>query len=117
MKFQDSLDLFGNVDIYVIDQILKGRYQQTDTILDAGCGEGRNLKWFYRNNFTIYGMDLDPERLKMAKVQYPDFSDNFTEGRLDELPYENEFFNTCFAAPCCISLKTSSTSEICSRSW
>ncbi|MEO2063744.1 MAG: class I SAM-dependent methyltransferase [Christiangramia sp.] len=92
MKFQDSLDLFGNVDIYVIDQILKGRYQQTDTILDAGCGEGRNLKWFYRNNFTIYGMDLDPERLKMAKVQYPDFSDNFTEGRLDELPYENEFF-------------------------
>ena len=37
-----------NIDgIYILDPILKGRYQFGDIILDAGCGSGRNLKWFY----------------------------------------------------------------------
>ena len=36
-------ELIGNTDIYLIDQIMKNRYNQQDKILDAGCGNGRNL--------------------------------------------------------------------------
>lgn len=92
MEFQESLDLFGNVDIYVIDQILKGRYHREDRILDAGCAEGRNLKWFYKNDFEVFGIDMDLHRLKMAQSYYPEFAENFKEGKLDQLPCENGFF-------------------------
>ena len=50
----------GNTDIYLIDQILKERYTPKDIILDAGCGSGRNLKWFYDNGFGphVFGPDI-----------------------------------------------------------
>ena len=43
-KLQNDI---GGIDLYLLDQILKKRYQRTERILDAGCGAGRNLKWFY----------------------------------------------------------------------
>ena len=47
----------GNIDIYLLDQILKGRFNKGMKILDAGCGEGRNLIYFMREGFTVYGID------------------------------------------------------------
>ena len=49
--------LLGCTDIYPIDHIMKGRYAPGDKILDAGCGDGRNMHWFVQNNFEIYGID------------------------------------------------------------
>jgi 2-polyprenyl-3-methyl-5-hydroxy-6-metoxy-1,4-benzoquinol methylase len=92
MNYGQTYDLIGNVDIYVIDQILKERYQPGQSILDAGCGGGRNLKWFYQNDFEITGIDADAERITEAKEHYPKASANFTVGELDQLPYgENSF--------------------------
>jgi SAM-dependent methyltransferase len=51
---------FGEIDIYLFDQLLKGRFDSRKTILDAGCGRGRNIRWFLRNGFTVYGIDSDP---------------------------------------------------------
>ena len=36
---------FGEIDIYVFDQLLKGRFDSARRVLDAGCGEGRNLHY------------------------------------------------------------------------
>jgi hypothetical protein len=36
-------EIFGNIDIYLFDQILKERYATKDIILDAGCGKGSNI--------------------------------------------------------------------------
>ncbi len=92
MNYNETFDLLGNVDIYVIDQILKGRYECGQTILDTGCGSGRNLKWFYKNDFNISGLDADEQRIAMAKEIYPKVSGNFIVGKLDDLPYaENNF--------------------------
>lgn len=92
MNYGQTYDLIGNVDIYVIDQILKERYQPGQSILDAGCGGGRNLKWFYQNNFEITGIDADAQRITEAKERYPKDSANFTVGKLDQLSYgENSF--------------------------
>ncbi len=68
MNYEQTYNLMGNVDIYVIDQILKGRYQDGKMLLDAGCGGGRNLKWFYQNNYQIYGVDADSEELSRRKM-------------------------------------------------
>ena len=92
MDYNTTFNALGNVDIYVIDQILKGRYQNGQSILDAGCGKGRNLKWFYQDNFERFGIDTDSEFLAKAKQNYPKAASNFTVGTLDNLPYgENRF--------------------------
>jgi ubiquinone/menaquinone biosynthesis C-methylase UbiE len=92
MDYNTTFDALGNVDIYIIDQILKGRYLNGQSILDAGCGKGRNLKWFYQNNFELFGIDADYEFLANAKQSYPKAASNFTVGILDTLPYgENSF--------------------------
>ncbi len=32
--------LYGNIDIYLFDQLLKGRFDGSNKVLDAGCGGG-----------------------------------------------------------------------------
>ena len=43
---------FGEIDIYLFDQILRGRFDERPRVLDAGCGDGRNLPLFLRRGFT-----------------------------------------------------------------
>lgn len=64
----------GQTDIYLIDQIMKGRYQQDDLILDAGCGSGRNLHWFLHNNYNITGTDISKNAIAELKNKYPHLS-------------------------------------------
>jgi SAM-dependent methyltransferase len=51
---------FGQIDIYLFDQILRGRILPGMTILDAGCGFGRNLVYFLNEGYNILGVDADP---------------------------------------------------------
>ncbi|PRP65925.1 class I SAM-dependent methyltransferase [Nonlabens agnitus] len=93
MNYQETFNLIGGVDIYIIDQILKGRYTNRPSILDAGCGRGRNLKWFYANDLDIYGIDTDENVLAFAKAEYPKSAKNFNVGNLEKLPYHNNNFD------------------------
>ena len=87
-------DIVGSTDIYLIDQIMKGRYRQTDTVLDAGCGSGRNLHWFVRNDIQVYGVDGNEEALHRAKNNYPSMGDNrLQHAPVEELPFPDEYFN------------------------
>ena len=54
---------FGQIDIYLFDQILRGRIRAGDRIIDAGCGFGRNLIYFLRQGWDVYGIDRDPDAL------------------------------------------------------
>ena len=53
-------ELFGNIDIYLFDQLLRGRVTQGMSVLDAGCGSGRNLVYFLRSGYEVFGADRDP---------------------------------------------------------
>ena len=52
--------LFGGIDIYLFDQLLRGRIPPGCTVLDAGCGRGRNLVHFLREGYRVLGADADP---------------------------------------------------------
>jgi len=52
---QNLQQVFGNIDIYLFDQLLKGTYDNCNTVLDAGCGGGRNLVYFLQNGYSVYG--------------------------------------------------------------
>ena len=83
----------GATDIYLIDQILKSRYKKFDLILDAGCGSGRNIHWFYNNEFSIYGIDKNVEHIKNLKEKYNNIANNFKVSTLENIPFKNNTFN------------------------
>ena len=82
-----------DVDIYILDQILKDRYQTGAKILDAGCGNGRNLKWFYQPDYKIFGTDINEERLKTCKEIYKKQQDNFMEASVEQMPFDSNSFD------------------------
>lgn len=51
---------FGSIDIYLFDQLLRGRIQPGMRVIDAGCGHGRNLVYLLRSGFEVWGVDEDP---------------------------------------------------------
>ncbi len=57
MTLQDE---FGNIDIYVFDQLLRGRIARGMRVFDAGCGGGRNLVYLLRQGYDVCGNDADP---------------------------------------------------------
>lgn len=58
---------FGDIDIYLFDQLLKGRIGPRDRILDAGCGSGRNLVYLLRAGYDVYAADANA--FAVAEVQ------------------------------------------------
>jgi tellurite methyltransferase len=62
----DLVASFGSIDIYLFDQILRGRIRPGMSILDAGCGSGRNLVFFLREGYDVRALDPDPEAVRSA---------------------------------------------------
>ncbi len=63
MSPSDLEDTFGAIDIYLFDQLLKGRLVPGMRVLDAGCGSGRNLPYFLRHGFDVCAVDEDPRAI------------------------------------------------------
>jgi tellurite methyltransferase len=92
-------NIFGNIDIYVFDQILKGRYAQCEQILDAGCGGGRNIVYFLQQpQHEVYGIDqsqeaIDHVRNLAAEISPHTPAEHFQVAKVEELPFEDETFD------------------------
>lgn len=56
-------DQFGAIDIYLFDQLLRGRIVPGMRIFDAGCGYGRNLTYLMREGYDIWGVDADAQAI------------------------------------------------------
>jgi SAM-dependent methyltransferase len=57
---RDLANEFGGIDIYLFDQLQKGRISATDRVLDAGCGSGRNAYYLLTQAVDVYGVDSNP---------------------------------------------------------
>jgi SAM-dependent methyltransferase len=65
---EDSLQqLFGGIDIYLFDQLLKGRIVPGMRVLDAGCGTGRNLVYFLQKGYEVFGVDQSAEAISQMR--------------------------------------------------
>ena len=83
---------FGDIDIYLFDQLQRGRFDDRRSLLDAGCGGARNLPYFLRSGYVVFGVDGDERAVAAARglaaQLAPDLpGDNFRTGELDALPW------------------------------
>lgn len=86
---------FGQIDIYLFDQLLKGRIKPGMRILDAGCGGGRNLVYFLREGYEVYAADLDAQALdnvrSFARTHAPALPDrNFRLEAVEDMTFDDE---------------------------
>jgi tellurite methyltransferase len=96
-------ELFGEIDIYLFDQILKNRFSNKMSILDAGCGGGRNLVYFLREGCEVFGVDQNPpaiERVRLvAKALAPNLSpENFQVSNVEEMPFPDGRFDAVISS-------------------
>ena len=91
-------EIFGDIDIYLFDQILKNRFSPEMKILDAGCGGGRNLVYFLRQNFRVFGVDQNADAVDyvrhLAKALAPQNPpENFQLSTIEEMPFADASFD------------------------
>jgi tellurite methyltransferase len=94
----DLKQLYGDIDIYLFDQLLKGTYDNCKTILDAGCGAGRNLIYFLKNGYKVYGIDPNFEAvnqvISLSKELSPtSCSSNFKVAYTESIPFDDSSFD------------------------
>lgn len=73
-------DQFGAIDIYLFDQLLRGRIAPGVRVLDAGCGTGRNLVYLLRNGYDVSAIDQDAAAVaeveRLARALAPDLPES-----------------------------------------
>jgi tellurite methyltransferase len=87
---------FGEVDIYLFDQLLRGRVARGARILDTGCGSGRNLVYLLRQGYEVFGVDQDPRCVdyvrRLAATLAPMLPpDNFRPEAIESMSFPDAF--------------------------
>jgi tellurite methyltransferase len=67
MQMPTLQEQFGQIDIYLFDQLLKGRISPGMRTLDAGCGGGRNLVYLLREGYEVYAADSDAQAVNNVR--------------------------------------------------
>jgi tellurite methyltransferase len=87
---------FGQIDIYLFDQLLRGRIGPGMRVLDAGCGYGRNLAYFLKQGYEVFGVDADSNAVeytrRLAATHAPALpADNFRVEAVEEMAFTDAF--------------------------
>jgi SAM-dependent methyltransferase len=89
-------DQFGQIDIYIFDQILRGNITPGMRILDAGCGYGRNLVHLLREGCDIFAIDQNHEGVDHVRALAAELAPNlpatnFLVSPIETMPFPNDF--------------------------
>lgn len=86
---------FGQIDIYIFDQILRGNIASGMRVVDAGCGYGRNLVHLLREGCEIFALDADAEGVEHVRKLSASLmtglpAENFQVGLIERMPFPDE---------------------------
>ncbi|HET6170151.1 MAG TPA: class I SAM-dependent methyltransferase [Terracidiphilus sp.] len=87
---------FGQIDIYVFDQILRGNIAASMRVLDAGCGYGRNIVYLLREGAEVFALDQDVEGIEHVRRLSASLgtglpAENFQTGLIERMPFADGF--------------------------
>lgn len=97
-RFTEVLELLGQIDVYLLDQIMKGRIGPGRRILDAGCGGGRNIRFLLRCGCDVWAVDRDSDAVESARRMARECGLNQIEDRyrcepLEALSFDDASFD------------------------
>jgi tellurite methyltransferase len=100
---KDLPEQFGGIDIYLFDQLLKGRITSEMRVLDAGCGGGRNLIYFFRSGFNVSGVDQSSEAIAQIRSLVAQLAphlpvDNFRAAAIEQMPFDDKSFDVVISS-------------------
>lgn len=90
-------DQFGQIDIYLFDQLLRGRIRPGMRVLDAGCGSGRNLVYLLGAGYEAFGADPDPAAVERVRRLAAKLAPRLPAGNFRQEPLEAMTFPAEFA--------------------
>lgn len=87
---------FGDIDVYLFDQLLRGRLVAGSRILDLGCGFGRNIIYLLKEGYEVYAVDSDPKAIDAVRRQAAKLApalppENFRLAPIEEPSFPNGF--------------------------
>jgi ubiquinone/menaquinone biosynthesis C-methylase UbiE len=94
---------FGGIDIYLFDQLLKGRFVSGIRLLDAGCGSGRNLVYFLRTGYEVFAIDQSSEAISqtrmLASTLAPNLPpENFRVEQVERMSFNDAHFDAVLSS-------------------
>jgi len=98
---------FGQIDIYLFDQMLRGRIAPGMRIVDAGCGGGRNLLYLLRraqaDGYDLYGADANPHAIAAVRRLVADLAPemperNFRVESIEEMSFPDDFADVAISS-------------------
>jgi SAM-dependent methyltransferase len=96
-------DWFGGIDIYLFDQLLKNRITSEMRLLDAGCGSGRNLVYFFRSGYDVCAVDESSTAIaqvrRLAATLAPQLPpDNFRVEPVEQMSFDDASFDVVISS-------------------
>ena len=91
-------ELLGDIDVYLVDQLLRGRLAPGMRVLDAGCGGGRNLEYLMRAGYDVFGSDQSSAAVdavqRMARQHAPELPlENFRVEPVERSSFDAQSFD------------------------
>lgn len=92
----DLHEQFGEIDIYLFDQLLRRRLLPGMRVLDVGCGSGRNLVYLLQSGYHVFGIDPDPISIRVVQRLASSLAphlppDNFRVGAIEQISFPEAF--------------------------
>ena len=99
----DLQEWFGGIDIYLFDQLLKGRIVPEMRVLDAGCGSGRNLVYFLKSGYEVFAVDESAQAIEhlrqLAATLAPHLpQENFKSDPVERMLFEDNAFDVVLSS-------------------
>jgi tellurite methyltransferase len=88
---------FGQIDIYLFDQLLRGRLKPTMSVLDAGCGSGRNLVYLLQSGYEVFAADSDADAIASVRRLAATLAPHLPDANFRVEPVERMTFPDAFA--------------------